>query len=170
MLHTALEETLCQLPGAPQWIRRHCIHRSAVSLHFNDIDRHLLISKLIHINMTVSGSGFNNRNRRIIYHTLDQSPAASWNQQIHIILHFINALVVSRSVLSIRLSALWNIHPAKCLLHGRNNRNVRMDGITSTLKIAQFPDLKHRPNASEVTFGRASKIMPTTPMATRTFQ
>lgn len=62
------------------------------------------------------------------------APAASWNQQIHIILHF------HKRIGGFPICALdqtecpfWNIHPAKCLLHGRNNRNVRMDGITSTL-------------------------------------
>ena len=54
------------------------------SVH-NDIDRHLQIGTVVHINMAITDSGFNDGNFRFLFHRLNQARAAARNQYINII-------------------------------------------------------------------------------------
>lgn len=54
----------------------------------NDIYRHVKISRLIHKNMTVSGSCLDHRYRCLIHNCTDQSCSTTWNQNVDILVHF----------------------------------------------------------------------------------
>ena len=51
----------------------------------DDIDRHLQIGTVIHINMAIADPGFNDGNFRFLFYRLNQACAATWNQYINII-------------------------------------------------------------------------------------
>ena len=50
----------------------------------HNIRCHLKICSLVHIDMAVSGSGLDDRDRTLVYHCFDQSSSATWDQYIHI--------------------------------------------------------------------------------------
>ena len=51
----------------------------------DNIDRHLQIGTVVHINMAITDPGFNDGNFRFLFHRLNQACAAAWNQHINII-------------------------------------------------------------------------------------
>ena len=51
----------------------------------DDIDSHLQICTLIHINMAVTGAGLDDRDRTVFHDSADQPCASTWNQHIHIL-------------------------------------------------------------------------------------
>ena len=61
-------------------------HPLCLGIHHN-VCRHLKICALIHINMAVSGTSFDYRNRAVIYYCFNKTFAPSWNQHIHIFVH-----------------------------------------------------------------------------------
>ena len=54
---------------------------------FDDVYRHGKVSGLIDIDMTISGSGLNDRDGRIVHHGTDESCSPTRNENIQIFVH-----------------------------------------------------------------------------------
>lgn len=134
----------------------------------DDIDRHLQIGTVVHINMAITDPGFNDGDFRFLFHRLNQARAAARNQHINII----NRL---HQFLGSGMTGIFNqlhhigIHSRfyQSLPDDGNQCGIGINGIAAARKIIALPVLKARENASTETLGRLSKIMATTPKGTR---
>lgn len=53
----------------------------------DDIDCHIKICALIHINVAVSGTSLDHRDCALVHNGFNKALSASWNQDIHIFVH-----------------------------------------------------------------------------------
>ena len=87
---------------------------------------------IIHKNMTISGSCFNDRDCCLIYNSFDQPCSASWNQYIHVLVHFHKLCGgLSGSVLDQLDGIVCKILGFQGTADTVHNGSIGMDGIAS---------------------------------------
>ena len=93
--------------------------------------------------MTISGSCFNDRDCCLIYNSFDQPCSASWNQYIHIFIHFHKGCCcLSRRILDQGNCLLRKVLIYKCFADCRHDCNIGMNRITATLQNHNISSLK----------------------------
>ena len=101
----------------------------------NNICCHGKICCLVHINMAVTSSCLNYRNCALVYNGFDQPSPTSWNQHIHILIHFHKfRSCLSGSIFDQLNRVFCNATVFYCLTDTFYNCSIGMNGIASTFQ------------------------------------